>query len=934
MRLHQLLERKQQRIAHAFHGTTTEFLDQILSNGLDPNPPRKAYDLDYDASKSNRPDTDAASYASMGGIYLTNEYGTARNYARHAAKQFGGKPMIVIVQYTKNSEEVDEDDVYNWLADFWAMKAGPGEIDDKMDEYQAGDPHLAAEAEERYRQRFRVSKDTELDELLEILDIMSGYLSEGDINDLDSFTWLKVLYKKHPRQWKRVRELLASLLRKTGRPTRKNRPSNTFRLDRKVGFRGKTKIVAIVDGSPFRRWTAYGKVPDEYIKEDTLFERSSLKGAAYLHVPSGYITPAYPTHAEAMWDKGLQKAARKSRMDEEDFVMYLMDRVGDTRADAEHPEWPAEFLTGFVDASDEFHTRDEATVIAKQNPKQPPLNVRHGDKLDSTDLHWQNEAVTESSEFAGAAYKDTRTGKVYGPEGTHASVIWMMSDDDPKKEDEIWDLVGDEILVAGFLTTGGIFLDREQAARRVEHGGNLDTDDDEYQTNVDDRMWGKPMQEDYRWANQRELHDKFDDMRLGGAQGRLVSAATFEHEDEDYVVEFYDASDAGWIVGLEGRVYQVGFRPKSESGFEGELRTGGVQNVRRLIRSVGQIILNWVEKHKPDALLAGSPDDQKLRVFRMIVDREGNQVNRMGYQVVPLNSPVGDGIVFVKKSQMKEAAIREREKPKMDGAAYKDTKTGKIYGPGYTHYDVLSSDEMFADFDPNSTYYDDSFFDLMWDHIESGRLIEGFVDSTGKFYNREEAAKAIRLDPMKGDSAAGREPSRDWLDAFDLEYVDSTIHEERTMFENDDLHRQAMDDTGYWGSAGAGCLIMAADTKRLLLPLRSQWVQEPGTWGTWGGAIDPGEDPKKACIREVQEEAGYHGKILDMIHLYQFQDDNFRYDTFLAIVEHEFKATLNWETERAEWFKPGEWPSPLHFGLADVLKNTKAQNKLGNATST
>lgn len=150
---------------------------------------------------------------------------------------------------------------------------------------------------------------------------------------------------------------------------------------------------------------------------------------------------------------------------------------------------------------------------------------------------------------------------------------------------------------------------------------------------------------------------------------------------------------------------------------------------------------------------------------------------------------------------------------------------------------------------------------------------------------------------------------------------------------NEDQHQAALNQTGFWGKQGAGCLIMAQSTRRILLPLRSQDVQEPGTWGTWGGAIDAGEDPAKACLREVAEEAGYTGRILDMLHLYRFQSGTFRYDTFLATVEDEFEPTLNWESDDARWFEINKWPSPLHFGLQAVLKDTSAMNKLGHAAT-
>jgi len=64
-------------------------------------------------------------------------------------------------------------------------------------------------------------------------------------------------------------------------------------------------------------------------------------------------------------------------------------------------------------------------------------------------------------------------------------------------------------------------------------------------------------------------------------------------------------------------------------------------------------------------------------------------------------------------------------------------------------------------------------------------------------------------------------------------------------------------DAEFWGEQGAGAYLVAEDTGRVLLTLRSGLVNEPGTWGIPGGAIDPGESPSAAARREVQEELGY-----------------------------------------------------------------------------
>ena len=62
-----------------------------------------------------------------------------------------------------------------------------------------------------------------------------------------------------------------------------------------------------------------------------------------------------------------------------------------------------------------------------------------------------------------------------------------------------------------------------------------------------------------------------------------------------------------------------------------------------------------------------------------------------------------------------------------------------------------------------------------------------------------------------------------------------------------------------------------------------------------------------------------------------FTKGTFRYTTFLAEVNSEFKPKLDWETERAEWFALDSLPSPLHFGLRAVLDDSKARALIESA---
>jgi len=131
------------------------------------------------------------------------------------------------------------------------------------------------------------------------------------------------------------------------------------------------------------------------------------------------------------------------------------------------------------------------------------------------------------------------------------------------------------------------------------------------------------------------------------------------------------------------------------------------------------------------------------------------------------------------------------------------------------------------------------------------------------------------------------------------------------------------DESGkFWGNAGAGGLFYAKDTGRVLVQKRSSQVNEPNTWGVWGGAIDDGEDPSHALRREVTEEAGYRGHFeLDLV--YVFKDAKFRYHNYLIIVPEEFEPKHGWESSDHVWTDIDDLPSPLHFGLKKALPHYK-----------
>jgi 8-oxo-dGTP pyrophosphatase MutT (NUDIX family)/spore germination cell wall hydrolase CwlJ-like protein len=141
---------------------------------------------------------------------------------------------------------------------------------------------------------------------------------------------------------------------------------------------------------------------------------------------------------------------------------------------------------------------------------------------------------------------------------------------------------------------------------------------------------------------------------------------------------------------------------------------------------------------------------------------------------------------------------------------------------------------------------------------------------------------------------------------------------------NADLRNVAEYNDKYWdsGLGAAGCIFVAKDTGRILLSHRSDSVNEPNTWGTWGGKIDESETPAQAVIREIEEETGYDGRYkLSPLWTFKDHEAGFKYHNYLAIIEFEFTPKLNWETDNSEWVEWGEWPSPMHFGLQSLLQH-------------
>jgi 8-oxo-dGTP pyrophosphatase MutT (NUDIX family) len=128
----------------------------------------------------------------------------------------------------------------------------------------------------------------------------------------------------------------------------------------------------------------------------------------------------------------------------------------------------------------------------------------------------------------------------------------------------------------------------------------------------------------------------------------------------------------------------------------------------------------------------------------------------------------------------------------------------------------------------------------------------------------------------------------------------------------------------------SGGLFLAKDTKRFLLLLRTHG-KTAGTWGLVGGRKEPSDTtPFEALKREIEEEIGTVDHIRKTIPLELFtsNDQNFQYNTYVVMVDHEFIPTLNDEHSGYAWCSFDNWPKPLHQGVKTSFANRVVRAKL------
>ena len=133
----------------------------------------------------------------------------------------------------------------------------------------------------------------------------------------------------------------------------------------------------------------------------------------------------------------------------------------------------------------------------------------------------------------------------------------------------------------------------------------------------------------------------------------------------------------------------------------------------------------------------------------------------------------------------------------------------------------------------------------------------------------------------------------------------------------------------HYGRYGAAGLVLVDGAGQLLLTHRSEYVHFPGTWSFPGGALDEGETPADAALRELDEEVGVPSAAVTVVSAVVGMDhEDWRYTYVLGTLNPqwtEVPLTPNWETQEAKWVAPDHLDTlPLHPGLATDLSTLRA----------
>lgn len=118
---------------------------------------------------------------------------------------------------------------------------------------------------------------------------------------------------------------------------------------------------------------------------------------------------------------------------------------------------------------------------------------------------------------------------------------------------------------------------------------------------------------------------------------------------------------------------------------------------------------------------------------------------------------------------------------------------------------------------------------------------------------------------------------------------------------------------------GAGIFLFSSTTGRMLLTRRA----DSGAWANFGGTMEDFETTYQCAIREMREESGLchwvDYKIIGTRPIHIKEKTHITYYSYVAVCDGEPSVKLNDENIESGWFDYWNTPTPMHFGVEEVL---------------
>jgi len=249
MKIHDILtEKKTTVVSIMYHGTSDIFARQIMKTGLLANPPKRTYDDDH---------VDAA-MKTFGGVYLTPKLSYANAISDDAVESHGGKPLLITLQFAQGSADVDEDLILDHfekavISYHLHQKNEYSEIyQDTQEEQEFHRDSIVLEFKQFARDMFSYMS-TGLQSigrlgnnvpsvLLKLAQLVKKYVQKSDVDIMSFLTQPRMYLRNYPGFQEIIEELMRNIFPRSSSATSS---AYALRLNRDVGFRGKTKIIKI-----------------------------------------------------------------------------------------------------------------------------------------------------------------------------------------------------------------------------------------------------------------------------------------------------------------------------------------------------------------------------------------------------------------------------------------------------------------------------------------------------------------------------------------------------------------------------------------------------------------------------------------------------------------------------------------------------------------